>query len=114
MKKIYAIFLIFVFLGCENDITGLDDILDNPLDENQVDYDVPAFVFFPDKFDVSLGASFQAEVFAMGAENLRGVNVVLEYDPSKVSLQNVNNGGLATGTNLCSLRTRIHRARWRS
>ena len=99
MKTLYAIFLILVFLGCENDVTGLDDILDNPLDENQVDYDVPAFVFSPDKFDVSLGASFQAEVFAMGAENLRGVNVVLEYDPNKLALQNVNNGGLAAGTN---------------
>ena len=99
MKKLYAIFLILVFLGCENDVTGLDDILDNPLDEDQVDYEVPAFVFYPAQFDVSLGASFQAEVFAMGAGNLRGVNVVLEYDPSKLSLQNVNNGGLATGTN---------------
>ena len=99
MKKLYAIFLILVFLGCENDVTGLDDILDNPLDEDQVDYEVPAFVFYPAQFDVSLGESFQAEVYAMGAENLRGVNVVLEYDPSKLSLQNVNNGGLATGTN---------------
>ena len=99
MKKIYAIFLVFVFLGCENNVTGLDDILDNPLDENEVDYEVPAFVFYPAQFDVSLGASFQAEVYAMGAENLRGVNVVLEYNPNKLALQNVNNGGLATGTN---------------
>ena len=99
MKKIYAIFLIFVFLGCENNVTGLDDILDNPLDPNEVDYEVPAFVFYPAQFDVSLGASFQAEVYAMGAQNLLGVNVVLEYNPNKLSLQNVNNGGLATGTN---------------
>ena len=99
MKKIYAIFLIFVFLGCENNVTGLDDILDNPLDPNEVDYEVPAFVFYPAQFDVSLGASFQAEVYAMGAENLRGVNVVLEYNPNKLALQNVNNGALATGTN---------------
>ena len=99
MNKLYAIFLILVFLGCENDVTGLDDILDNPLDENEVDYEVPAFVFYPAQFDVSLGASFQAEVYAMGAENLRGVNVVVEYDPNKLALQNVNNGGLAAGTN---------------
>ena len=95
MNKLYAIFLILVFLGCDNDVTGLDDILDNPLDENEVDYEVPAFVFYPAQFDVSLGASFQAEVYAMGAENLRGVNVVLEYNPNKLALQNVNNGGLA-------------------
>ncbi len=100
MKKLSAILLILVFLGCENDVTGLDDILDNPLDEDQVDYEVPAFVFYPAQFDVSLGASFQAEVYATGVENLSGVNVVLEYDPNKLSLQNVNNGGLATGTNL--------------
>ena len=99
MNKLYTIFLILVFLGCENDVTGLDDILDNPLDENEVDYEVPAFVFYPAQFDVSLGASFQAEVYAMGAENLRGVNVVLEYNPNKLALQNVNNGALATGTN---------------
>ena len=35
----------------------------------------------------------------MGADNLRGVNVVLEYNPNKVALQNVNNGGLAASTN---------------
>ena len=99
MKKIYAIFLIFVFLGCENDVTGLDDILDNPLDPNEVDYEVPAFVFYPAQFDVSLDASFQVEVYAMGAENLRGVNVVVEYDPNKLALQNVKNGGLAAGAN---------------
>ena len=99
MNKLYAIFLILVFLGCENDVTGLDDILDNPLDENQVDYEVPAFVFYPAQFDVSLGTSFQAEVYAMGAENLHGVNIVLEYNPNKLALQNVNNGALATGTN---------------
>ena len=99
MKKLFAILFVLLFLGCENDVTGLDDILDNPLDEDQADYEVPAFVFYPAQFDVSLGASFQAEVFAMGTENLRGVNVILEYDPSKLSLQNVNNGELATGTN---------------
>ena len=99
MNKLYAIFLILVFLGCENDVTGLDDILDNPLDENEVDYEVPAFVFYPAQFDVSLGASFQAEVYAMGAENLRGVNVVVDYNQNKLSLQNVNNGGMASGNN---------------
>ena len=99
MNKLYAIFLILVFLGCENDVTGLDEILDNPLDENEVDYEVPAFVFYPAQFDVSLGTSFQAEIYVMGADNLRGVNVVLEYNPNKVALQNVNNGGLAASTN---------------
>ena len=99
MKKLNYIFMLLIILGCENDITGLDDILDNPLDENEVDYEVPAFVFYPTQFDVSLSASFQADVYAMGAENLRGVNVVVEYDPNKLALQNVNNGALAAGTN---------------
>ena len=98
MKKLFTILFVLLFLGCENDITGLDDIRTNPLDEGQADYEVPAFVFYPDQFDVSLGASFQAEIFAMGAENLRGVNVLVQYDPGKLSLQNVNNGGLATGS----------------
>ena len=43
MNKLYAIFLILVFLGCENDVTGLDDILDNPLDENEVDYEAVSY-----------------------------------------------------------------------
>lgn len=99
MKKIFFILFVLLFLGWENDITGLDDIRTNPLDEGQADYEVPAFVFYPNQFDVSLGASFQTEVFAMGAENLRGVNVLVQYDPSKLSLQNVHNGGMAIGSN---------------
>ena len=56
-------------------------------------------MFYPDQFDVSLGASFQAEVFAMGAENLRGVNVVIQYDQNKLNLLNVNSGTLSPGSN---------------
>ena len=99
MKKLFFILFVLLFLGCENDITGLDDIRTNPLDEGQADYEVPAFVFYPDQFDVSLGASFQAEIFAMGAENLRGVNVVIEYDQNKLNLLNVNSGTLSPGSN---------------
>ena len=99
MKKLFSILFVLLFLGCENDITGLDDIRTNPLDEGQADYEVPAFVFYPDQFDVGLGASFQAEVFAMGAENLRGVNVVIQYDQNKLNLVNVNSGTLSPGSN---------------
>jgi len=99
MKKLFSTIFVLLFLGCENDITGLDDIRSNPLDEGQANYEVPAFVFYPDQFDVGLGASFQAEVFAMGAENLRGVNVVIEYDQNKLNLLNVNSGTLSPGSN---------------
>ena len=99
MKKLFFILFVLLFIGCEDDITGLDDILINPLDETQVDYETPAFVFYPDQFDISLGASFQAEVFAMGAENLRGVNVVIQYDQNKLNLVNVNSGTLSPGSN---------------
>ena len=99
MKYFFSILFVFFFLSCENDVTGVDDLLDNPLDENQVDYDVPAFVFYPSLFDVSLGQSFQTQIYAMGVENLRGVNVLIEYDETKLSLQNLNNGSLADGTN---------------
>ena len=99
MRKSFIILITFFILSCENDVTGLEEILDNPLDENQVDYEVPAFVFYPKEFDVNLGTSFQVDIYAMGAENLRGVNVVLEYNSNKLSLQNINNGGLAAGSN---------------
>ena len=99
MKKLFTILFVLLFLGCENDITGLDDIRTTPLDEGQANYEVPAFVFYPDQFDVGLGASFQTEVFAMGPENLRGANVVFQYDQNKLSILNVTAGGLSAGSN---------------
>ena len=41
MMKYSGILLTILVLGCENETTDLDDILTNPLDENQVIYDVP-------------------------------------------------------------------------
>lgn len=87
-----------MLIGCENETDDIDDILTNPLDENQVDYEVPAFVFNPGQYSVDLVNSFSAEVFAMGVENLVGANALIEYDPSKLSVLNVKNGELATGT----------------
>ena len=98
MKYFLGILLIILFLGCENETTDLDDILTNPLDENQVIYDVPAFIFNPNRYDVDLVNTFSADVFAMGVENLVGVNALIQYDPTKLSLVNVNNGQLASGT----------------
>ena len=99
MKKILITLIALLFLGCQEDITGLDDVLVNPLDETQVTYETPAFVFYPDQFDVGLGTSFQAEIFAMGVENLRGVSVIIQYDQNKLNLLNVNSGTLSPGSN---------------
>ena len=52
MKYLSGILLILLVLGCENETTDLDDILTNPLDENQVTYEVPAFIFNPSRYDV--------------------------------------------------------------
>ena len=98
MRKLSGILLILFVLGCENETTDLDDILTNPLDENQVNYEVPAFVFNPNQYDVDLVNTFSAEVFAMGVENLVGANALIQYDPVKLSLVNVKNGDLASGT----------------
>tara|TARA_Y100000590_G_scaffold231940_1_gene261289 strand:+ start:8010 stop:8549 length:540 start_codon:yes stop_codon:yes gene_type:complete len=98
MRKLLGILLILFVLGCENETTDLDDILTNPLDENQVNYEVPAFVFNPNQYDVDLVNTFSAEVFAMGVENLVGANALIQYDPVKLSLVNVKNGDLASGT----------------
>ena len=98
MRKLSGILLILLVLGCENETTDLDDILTNPLDENQVNYEIPAFVFNPNQYDVDLVNTFSAEVFAMGVENLVGANALIQYDPAKLSLVNVKNGELASGT----------------
>ena len=98
MRKYSGILLIILVLGCRNETSDLDDILTNPLDENQVTYDVPAFIFNPSQYNADLVNTFSAEVFAMGVENLVGANALIQYDPAKLSLVNVNNGVLASGT----------------
>ena len=65
---------------------------------DRVNYEVPAFVFNPNQYDVDLVNTFSAEVFAMGVENLVGANALIQYDPVKLSLVNVKNGDLASGT----------------
>jgi len=87
-----------LLLGCENNFVGLEEIRNNPLDLDQVEYEVPAFAFFPDQFNVLAGESFLVEVYAVGALNLFGVTVSIEYDLAKLNLESVANGNLSLGT----------------
>ena len=100
MIKRYLLFILsFLILGCGNDPEPLDDILDNPLDENSgtVDYITPAYIFSPNYYSVDQGKSFTVSLFAMGVENLVGASVMVEYDPTVLSLNGVNSGQFATG-----------------
>ena len=83
--KRYLLFILsFLILGCGNDPEPLDDILDNPLDENSgtIDYITPAYIFSPNYYSVDQGKSFTVSLFAMGVENLVGASVMVEYDPT--------------------------------
>ena len=89
MKRFLSTLIVFVFLSCGNEITTTEELRNNPLDAEQATYETPALVFFPSEFTPTLGGSFQTEVFAMGPENLRGANVVFQYDQNKLSVLNI-------------------------
>ena len=99
MKRFLSTLIVFVFLSCGNEITTTEELRNNPLDAEQATYETPALVFFPSEFTPTLGGSFQTEVFAMGPENLRGANVVFQYDQNKLSILNITVGGLSAGSN---------------
>ena len=67
MKKLMIIFAFF-FFSCSNDVPNpaSEDIFDNPLDEEEVEYDLPALTFYPVEVDVAAGTSFGVDVFALG------------------------------------------------
>ena len=73
---------------------------DNPLDKQAQSEDgieSPALVFAPDSVSVSPGNAVTVNAFVMGAENLRGAHLQIDYDNSLVSFTTVTIGDLFNG-----------------
>ena len=73
---------------------------DNPLDKqekSQEGIEPPALVFSPDSVSVSSGNAVTVNAFIMGAENLRGAHLQIDYDNSLVSFTTVTIGDLFSG-----------------
>ena len=73
---------------------------DNPLDEQAQSEEgiaPPALVFSPDSVSVNSGNAVTVNAFVMGAENLRGAHLQIDYDNSLVSFTAVTIGDLFSG-----------------
>lgn len=77
---IYILFFSFFLFSCENDIPEEEDVFDNPLDEEVVEYELPALTIYPAQTDATVNNNFKIEIFAMGIENLAGTHVRLNYE----------------------------------
>ena len=53
---------IFLFSSCTEELPIEEGVFDNPLDENEIDYETPAITFFPIVNDVVLGSNFIVSV----------------------------------------------------
>ena len=88
--------------GCSNEITDLENELDNPLDAEQLGCGLPALAFSPNQYDVVVDGTFIAEVFLMDSTESEqwygGVKAVVNYNPEKLELIHINNGDLAEGS----------------
>ena len=104
MKKyiILSIFILFFFAGCQNEVGALENELDNPLDMTQVKCGLPALVFSPNHYDVTVGGTFNTDIYLMDStESDRwygGVKAVVNYNPNKLELIQVNGGDYSAGS----------------
>lgn len=90
MKKFLIILGVFIF-SCSNDVPdpASEEIFDNPLDEEEVDYDLPALTFFPVEVGVAAGTSFGVDVFALGFENLAGISIRITFDENRITAASI-------------------------
>ena len=89
--------LSLLVLGCVELPT---EAYENPLDEeeqSQEGIEPPALVFSPDSVSVSSGNAVTVNAFVMGAENLRGAHLQIDYDNSLVSFTTATIGDLFSG-----------------
>ncbi len=84
--KTFLIIFAFFFFSCSNDVPNpaSEDIFDNPLDEEEVEYYLPALTFYPVEVNASAGGIFTVDVFAMGFDNLAGANIRVSFDENRV------------------------------
>ena len=90
MKRFLIIFAFF-FFSCSNEVPNpaSEEIFNNPLDEEEVEYDLPALTFYPVEVDVAAGTSFGVDVFALGFENLAGTSIRITFDENRITSASV-------------------------
>ncbi len=92
MKHIILFVLSIVFLtSCQNEIPEAE-VFDNPLDEEEIDYETPALTFYPIEITTSPGNSFSINTFVLGVDQLAGSFIRLKYDKSKLQVVSINIG----------------------
>ena len=69
-----------------------EDVFDNPLDDDVVEYNLPALTLFPIEIDATVNSNFNVNVFAMGVENLAGSYVRLNYDKTMLQVSSAEIG----------------------
>jgi len=101
MKIFYSLLMLLFFLSCMNEIPDpeTENIFNNPLDEEEVEYAFPALTFFPIDITISPGESFDVEIFAMGFEQLAGSNIRIEFDKNRLQVASIIPGTLFEDTN---------------
>ena len=90
MKRILIIFTFF-FFSCTSDVPdpNSEDLFDNPLDAEEVEYDLPALTFFPVEINATAGGIFTVDVYAMGFDNLAGANIRVSFDENRVQSSSI-------------------------
>jgi len=83
----------FLFISCGEDIPN-EEVFDNPLDDEVVEYDLPALTLFPIQIDAAVNSNFKVDIFAMGVENLAGSYVRLNYDKTMLQVSLAQMGTL--------------------
>ena len=85
--------VLFVFISCQREIPE-ENIFDNPLDEDVVDYDIPALTLFPSQVLANVNSNFKVDVFVLGVDQLAGSYVRLNYDKTMLQVALVEMGTL--------------------
>ena len=95
MKRVLIIIGLFIF-SCSNDVPdpASEEIFNNPLDEEEVAYELPALTFYPLEVGVTAGTSFGVDVFALGFENLAGISVRITFDENRINTASIIPGTL--------------------
>ena len=93
----YFLLLALLIVGC---IELPTEAYENPLDDEEQareGIESSALVFSPDSVSVSSGNAVTVNAFVMGAENLRGAHLQIDYDNSLVSFTTATIGNLFSG-----------------
>jgi len=90
---ISAVIIGFLFISCSKDIPN-EEIFDNPLDDEVVEYDFPALTLFPIQIDAIVNSNFKVEIFVMGVENLAGTYLRLNYDKTMLQVSSAEMGSI--------------------